>query len=160
MRIFLTILLLQIATFGYGHDIRLAIFEISEGQSVNQLILNISFDKDDLELSLTMNYPQISQGVKNDLIRKYVNENFQISLNSNSVELIINSIKYDDEFVRLTASITEFNESIKQIRVFNTCLIDYTEEHSNIIKSKLYDKVRSFRLTEDRISTVIDYSEM
>ena len=157
LRALLITLFLQLTTVGYGHDIRLAIFELSQSENSNGLKLSISFDKEDLENSIRHQYASTSGSDFNKLIVAYLNENFRLTINDLCMTLQVGSIEEENDFIRLKAEINEPVESVSKIRVFNTCLIDYTEGHSNIFKCKLNGKLRSFRLTESRISTEFEY---
>ncbi|MEL6556689.1 MAG: DUF6702 family protein [Bacteroidota bacterium] len=157
VRTLLITLFLQLTTVGYGHDIRLAIFELSQSENSNGLQLSISFDKEDLGNSIRHQYPSTNGSDFNELIVAYLNENFKLTINDQCLTLQIGSIEEENDFIRLKAAINEPVESVSKIRVFNTCLIDYTEGHSNIFKCKLNGKHRSFRLTESRISTEFEY---
>ena len=157
MKALLTLLFLQITAVGYGHDIRLALFELSRTEISNNLQLSISFDKKDLENSIQHKYADAGKGDFNKLVVEYLNENFKLTINDQRLTFSIESIKTEDDFIKLQATINESIETVSKIRVFNTCLIDYTEGHSNIFKCKLNGKLRSFRLTESRVSTEFEY---
>lgn len=156
-RVLLITLFLQLTTVGYGHDIRLAIFELSQSKNSNDLQLSISFDKEDLKNSIRHQYTAASEDDFNKKLVEYLNENFKLTINDQCLTLTVGSIEEENDFIRLKAEINEPVESVSKIRVFNTCLIDYTEGHSNIFKCKLNGKLRSFRLTESRISTEFEY---
>ncbi|MGB3464712.1 MAG: DUF6702 family protein, partial [Cyclobacteriaceae bacterium] len=90
-------------------------------------------------------------------IMKYLHNNFQLSLNDHCVSPVLQSISADDEFIRLKLSVANCSAKVNKITVFNTCLVNSIDGHSNIFRAKINGKDRSFRLTENRISTEITY---
>lgn len=147
--------------FGYNHDIRMAIFEISKGNE--NYALDISFDKTDLERSLITAYPELLPMTDNKTreshIKDYLESNFQLAINNKCVVPNIEAVTYEDEYVRIHATIPIKWQRVETINVFNTCLLDYNEGHSNIIKVSLNDRTRTFRLSAERITTIVDYRE-
>jgi len=150
------IVFIFIVQLGYGHDIRMAMFEISQNEQ--GYLLEMSFDKLDLEKSLITAYPSLSESNDREAaIIEYIKGNFQLSINDTCVDFEVEQITYEEEYVRVKATLPVEYKKIHIINVFNTCLIDYNEGHNNIIKSKLNGKTRTFRLSHKRTSTVIDY---
>ena len=158
MKYFILIVLLVANSFGYGHDIRMAIFEISKQD--NGYILEVSMDRDDFEKSIFSTYPTYKKTkesqVKEQFIADYLQSNFQLHINSRCQEMSVKSIDYDDENIRIVLALT-YKGKVKQVEVLNTCLIDYTPGHRNIFKANLNDRVRTFNLNEKRISTSFVY---
>ena len=161
MRYLLLILFVLFSCFGYGHDIRMAIFEISKDSK--NYTLDISFDKKDLERSLITAYPKLLTAKDNmtreSYIKDYLESNFQLAINNNCVVPNIEAVTYEDEYVRIHATLPIKWQNVETINVFNTCLLDYNEGHSNIIKVRLNERTRTFRLSSERITTVVDYRE-
>lgn len=161
MKKILIILLLLLCHFSYAHDIKMAVFEITE--SGNGYALDISFDKLELEKSLITAYPELLTMNDNErrerFIIEYLEGNFQMMFNGSCVSPEIHSVSYERDYVRVHATVVRHFTDIKTIDVFNTCLIDYNKGHLNIIKVSLHDRVRTFRLSADRIRTTIDYQE-
>ena len=160
MKTYLMISLLLVTLTANAHDIRLAIFEISEPSSGNHLLLNASIDIEELGRSLLEAYPDYinsSTAEQEKKIIAYITKNLQITIGQQLTKIKNVSINYDGEFVKVKADISDVTTPIRRIYIENTCLIESNRGHSNIIKCKLYGKLRSFRLTEDRISTVIEY---
>jgi len=153
MKSLLTVTVLLFTNLVYGHDIRMAIFEISEGE--NGYALEISFDKEDLFKSLSI---ALGAGETEELIKDYLEGNFQVVFNGKCITPKIEGIKYEEEYIRVACAIPSMLNKVETIDVYNTCLLD-NEGHMNIIKSKLYGRTRTFRMTNERTSTIIDYRE-
>ncbi|UII33454.1 hypothetical protein LVD17_06410 [Fulvivirga ulvae] len=161
MKYLLSILFVLFSCVGYGHDIRMAIFEISEDNK--NYTLDISFDKKDLERSLITAYPELltvkDNMTRESYIKDYLESNFQLAINNKCIAPNIEAVTYEDEYVRIHATLPIKWQSVETINVFNTCLLDYNEGHSNIIKVRLNKRTRTFRLSAERITTVVDYRE-
>lgn len=157
-RIALVTILFLSSYFGYGHDLRMAVFEINRVE--NGLSLSVNFDRDALLRSvLTANqeFETLTEPQLNELIVWYINHNLGLSINGNCVEIEFDSIHHDNENISLQGLMIGQYGNVEYIEVFNTCLIDYNKKHLNIMKSTLHNRVRTFRLSEDRIVTTIDY---
>ncbi|MEL7147427.1 MAG: DUF6702 family protein, partial [Bacteroidota bacterium] len=87
----------------------------------------------------------------------YLTKNLQINSAGTCTELTDFSFSYNEDFIKIRARVTGVSKPVKQIHIRNTCLIDTTEGHSNIIKCRLHGKLRAFRLNADRVTTVIEY---
>ena len=160
MKALFLLLLLSFASTLEAHDIRIAIYELSESDDKDHLILNASVDAEDLEKSLRSTYKeyqQASSAEKEQWMIIYFSKHLQFNIGGQFVQMKGFSFRYEEGFVKVNAVLPYTSRPIRQINVVNTCLIDYTEGHSNIIKCKLHGKLRSFRLTEDRTSTLIEY---
>ncbi len=160
--VFSFVMLFWVPMEALSHGMHMAIFEIS--QTEEGCSLNISFDKEDLVKSLLTNYPDLSG--KQDIasmrshIVAYLNSNFQLRFNTQCIDVDVTDILYAKNYVRIKASLlTEVNEMIRSVSVFNTCLIDYTEGHTNVVRAHLNGRFRSFKLDRERTSTFIDYND-
>lgn len=142
----------------YGHSARMAIFEVSEAEG--HYIISIAFDIEDLYKSVITTYPEFenpeTKPENEDFIKNYIEANFQLQINDKCQEVKLTSITYDKEYVRIVADIP-FAGVVSSVKVFNTCLIDYNEGHLNLFKVKLYDRVRTFKLDKERVSTAFSY---
>ncbi|MTI38550.1 DUF6702 family protein [Fulvivirga lutimaris] len=142
----------------YGHSARMAIFELSETDG--HYTMSVALDIDDLLKSLITSYPEFEKANTEreyeEFINRYLQANFQLQINSQCQEMIVRSISNDDEYVRILIDLP-FSGDAVSLNVFNTCLIDYNEGHLNIFKSSLHDRIRTFKLDKDRISTELSY---
>ena len=162
MKNFVFILLINLVVYEVSaHDIRLATYEIN--LSREGYTLDINFDKIDLQRSLVNNYPenweQINNEGMNGYIEMYLESNLQLSFNAQCVDINIESIVHDEEYIRVHASLSVKIDDVVTIEVANTCLIDYNDRYSNVVRSNLNGRSRSFHLNNERIRTVIDYRE-
>ncbi|MEO1049273.1 MAG: DUF6702 family protein [Bacteroidota bacterium] len=155
-----TILILFLAShIGYGHDIRMAVFEISKDDLGYRL--EISLDRSDIMrcLSPSSKHSSSKEDIEASIIG-YIQQNFQLVINEDHcLENLPNpSFSYTRDMVRISVQLPmERVNSIETIRVFNTCFIEHIEGHLNIVRANLNGRYRSFKLSSDRVSTVIDY---
>lgn len=145
----------------YAHDIQIATFEISD--AADGFAIEIALDKEDFGKSLLTAFPdlKVDSGIEvwEAHIKQYIAMNFQLRFNGHCEDLVIDNITYDENYIRLSGHIPSQIRKVSKIDVFNTCLIDYNEGHLNLVRSNINGKNRTFRLSENRISTVIEYVE-
>ncbi|MEO9482531.1 MAG: DUF6702 family protein [Ekhidna sp.] len=141
---------------GYSHDIKMAIFEISENES--GLIISASLDKEDFLKTLAATFPaEFPKGDIMGLAFEYLNDKLAININGACTSLVINEIEFGRLNIHLKGSLKVGATKIREVEVRNTCMIDLFEGHDNIIKLKLNNRSRSFRLNKNRTSTTAFY---
>ena len=157
-RIF-ALLFCLISYFGYSHDLRMAVFEIYKED--NRYQVKVDFDKADLLQSvLTANQVRLDElttADRNELIVSYINQNFQVAINGHCQEMSVTNITEDADFIHINLTLGKVLREVLYVDVFNTCLIDYHAKHMNIVKALFHDKLRTFRLSSERLTTTIDY---
>lgn len=146
----IVILTLGLNVFGFSHNIRAAYFEISKAEQ--KYLLNVRFDRQDLLKELGA-FSQLDEAVN-----KYLEDHFSLQFDEKSVEFVVNEVTMDDLYIKWSGGIAYPPQEFRRIKVWNTCLIDTIKGHSNLIVTKLYGRSRTFRLSSERLSTVIDYS--
>ena len=156
MRRLLIIFLIPLVNFGFGHDIRMAIFEISERNE--GLTLKVSMDKDDFYASLEKEFSSLSADNIEELSWIYLTKNLDIEVNETRVLFKTGEITFDTYNIHLTTTLNPKISRITKVKMTNTCLIDSIEGHDNIMKLKLNSRVRSFRLNKKRTSTIASYN--
>ncbi|WP_370090227.1 DUF6702 family protein [Ekhidna sp.] len=141
---------------GPVHDIKMAIFEIFETDS--GLAMTVSVDREDFYETLTREFPEKVKTHKiEDLAFLYLDSKTKITVNGACTSFAIHEIEFGELNIHLTGSLNLRVDGVKEIRVTNTCMIEHYEGHDNIIKLKLNDRTRSFRLNSKRTSTVATY---
>ncbi len=159
MRFLIIIVALAVGNIAYSHDLRMAIFEIS--QEDDGYKLNISLDKNNFLKSLLTNYPELAKNYSEELLEKYIASymegNLLLTFDDVCSEITINSVEYQKENIYIKAELEVSKDHVSRIEVLNTLMIDYNEGHLNIIKFRVNESVRTFKLSEERISTVVEY---
>ena len=152
----LSIILLFIAFVGFGHDIKMAIFEISENES--GLSMMVSIDKEDFLQTLKAEFSSDFQKRElEEIAQEYLQSKLSIKVNGDCRSFQLNEIEYGDLNIYLKGSLDGPGRSITEVQITNTVMIDHVKDHDNIIRLKLNERKRSFRLNSDRISTVARY---
>lgn len=142
--------------FGFNHDIKIAVFEIYQGKS--GLEMTISVDKDDflkvLENEFTLGLTSENLG---ELAFDYLDSKIAIEVNGVCTSFTIHEVEFGNLNIHLKGSLNTQVTKVKEVRMTNTCMIDLFENHDNIMKLKLNDRTRSFRLNSKRTSTIATY---
>lgn len=159
MKRILTIVFLLSLNFGFGHDLRMAIFEISEGE--NGLELSVSIDRDGFMTTLQENCNEsLIHHEFEDAVWEYLDSHMKIYVNDKLGKLDVGSIELGDQNIFINGALNVPDEiigEIREIRMTNSCLVETIEGHDNLMKLKINDRQRSFRLNKDRISTTATY---
>lgn len=156
-------LALVLAAFNYtpAHDVRAAMFEVYEESG--QFRLEIRLDRADILNALNQGCGEdayaLSREEHNSLIEQYIYDRFWLKFNNNHGNYQLQHYTYTEDYVVVNGVFQNINttDAIREIVVYNSCLVDLIERQSNIFRVKLYDKVRSFRLNKDRLQTIVSY---
>ncbi len=133
----------------FFHDIEIAKFDVY--QENDNLYLNIKFDKEDLNLALK------KDKVTKKTIQNYLNKNTTWVINHQNMKFKVNEILEDRLFYQVKCIFNKTISNIKNIEVYNTCLLEETKKHSNIISFQLNGKNRTFRMHQQRKKINVNY---
>ena len=137
-----------------AHDFKMAIYEIY--QSEEGYHLTIRFDIEDLEKSVRAEY-EVAPGQWQSKIQEYIRKHFYLKFNGEIALIRFGDISTDQDFLTLQATLGGITGPIKTIDAFSTCLINEVPDHTNLVQVAFHGKKRYFRLSEDRIKTLIEY---
>lgn len=154
-RSYLPILLLAgccLLSFGF-HDIQMAKFRMVEEE--NGYSFHLSFDRKDI-LEAVYAASAYEEDVLSQ-ISKYVKAHLTYTIDGADVKYSMDDIEYTNDNILLKGEFEHFNGTIKKIRVENTCLINHVPGQLNIMEFYIKEKKRFFRLSADRIATVVEY---
>ena len=142
--------------FGFNHDIKMAIFEIYQGKS--GLEMTISVDKEDFLKALAAESPSgITSENLGGMAFDYLVSKIAIEVNGECALLALHEIEFSNLNIHLRGKLNTQVCKVEEVRMTNTCMIDLFEDHDNIMKLKLNDRTRSFRLNSKRTTTVATY---
>ena len=148
--------LIPLVNFAFGHDIRMAIFEISE--NTTGLTIDISLDRADFLACLEKEFlSEFSEENMKELSWTYLRRKLKIEIDEIEIAYDNEELTMNRNIIHLSANLKFNNHSIKQVKLTNTCFVDIIEGHDNIMKLKLNDRLRSFRLNKKRTSTIASY---
>lgn len=138
-----------------GHDSKIALFDLFKEN--NSLELSMRLDLDDLAIALAIS-PDFEPCEYAPQISDYILDRLKIKINDKAIDICISEQTKDEHYLEIKASLGITEYGIKQIDVWNTCLIDNIEDHSNIVHARIREKTRSFRMNKDRTSISIIYN--
>ncbi|MCV9386522.1 DUF6702 family protein [Reichenbachiella ulvae] len=144
---------------GYSHDLKLGFFQCY--QINDNLYLQVKLDREEILEAVMKNGTTTTSG-KEDFkmaIFDYVKNRLALSFNDQSSQIQFFLIEYDEDHIHLRGHIKGFdpNQSIKNIAITNTCLIEEVDGQENIVQFDLNNKKRSFRLNKQHIQTEFNY---
>ena len=160
MRKIVTFLILMMGWISnYAHDIKMGIFDIHMVK--NRYQLDVKLDRMDFLECIKTNFTVINSYMTPENIKIYAEEyllsNLSIDIDDSCVEPMVTSLSYEDDYIRISAILNYQDEHVESIQITNTCMLDIVDGQTNIMRFDLMDRVRSFRLDEKRISTVVNY---
>lgn len=160
MKIWVFVLIFVIGYDGYGHDIRMAVFEISRSEGEKDMGIAITIDKEDFLRTLF-----ISSGVRsstNESLKKeaqnYFESNLTIWINGTCTCFKITSAEVGKNNIRLNGVFETTDAIIHEVQVENYSMFDVVEDQENIVHLNLNDRQRSFRMNREKIKIVATYS--
>ena len=139
---------------GFSHDIKLAIFEMSQGKEGLQL--NIVVDKEDFLRTLSSNYGDKRYDLPY-LASQYFDSHLIIRVNDQCATFTIATVEQNRYNIVLAGSLNMTVDWIEEVQVENYCMIDEIDRHENIVRLKLNNSERSFRLNRHRVITGAKY---
>lgn len=156
IRIFYSTAFLLSMNFGFGHDLKMAIFEIYEGKT--GLEISISIDREVFLQTLKADCSEtMLQNEFEDAAWEYLDSHMKIFVNDQFGSFHIEEIEYGRQNMIITGSLNVSVKEVREVRMTNTCLVDSIDGHDNIMKLNLGGRLRSFRLNEKRTATTAKY---
>jgi len=151
---YLLVIFLFIGFSAEDHDVAIANFDIF--QKENSIQLEIVMDKESVEKSLKECLKgEVDFNRKN--ISQYLNEKSTWEFNDDVVELEVINISKDELFYHIKCQFKNDLDVIKKIKIRNTCLLEKTKNHSNIMNFHLNNKMRTFRMHKGRKKILVEY---
>ncbi len=132
------------------HDAAIAVFTIYE--SAGTLKLKTVIDRADLSKELAVQESQIS--VK--ILQEYLESHCSFIINDTQVRFEVNQVKNDNDHIIVQSILKCDFKNYKIIEINNTCL-NTISNHSNIIRIRLNDTQRDFRMHKGRKQIELSY---
>ncbi len=143
---------------GHCHDIRIAVFEIFEGST--GLEMRISADRHNFIQTLKTEFQDsYCEEMFGKITAEYLLNKMAIEVDGHCTSFEVFGIEYSDENIFIQGTLNLNLKSIYEVKMTNTFMIDIIKGHDNIMKLKLNDRSRSFRLNSKRTSTVALYND-
>lgn len=151
-------MILLSAHFSYCHDIRMAVFEIYDGPS--GIEMQISADRHNFIQTLKAEFSDsFCEEMLGQITTEYLQSRLAIEIDGNCTTFEVFGIEYSDENIFIKGTLNLNLKTIQEVKMINTFMIDIIKGHDNIMKLKLNDRSRSFRLNSKRTSTVAFYKD-
>ena len=132
------------------HDVAVAVFTVYE--SAGTLQLKTVIDREDLSTELAILESEIT--VKT--LQEYLEAHCSFLINNVPVVIEVNQIKNDEDHIVVQSVLKGAFKSYNNIEINNTCL-NTISNHSNIIRVKLNDTQRDFRMHKGRKKIELSY---
>lgn len=132
------------------HDVAVAVFTVYESEGTLQL--KVVIDKEDLSKELGIAEKEIT--VKT--VQEYLDVHCTFIINEAPVIIEVNQIKNDEDHIVVQSVMNGDFKTYQNIEIKNTCL-NTISNHSNIIRIKLNDTQRDFRMHEGRKKIELSY---
>ncbi|HEA29313.1 MAG TPA: peptidase E [Leeuwenhoekiella sp.] len=163
---YIIVLLVAImATSTAWHKFYLSVTQVEfvpEEHSV-QVITRLFYD--DLQKALQERYDSsirveksYDQKKLNAFINKYIQQKFKLKINGNPAQLHYLGHKDENDYVVCFLETTDINE-VKSLEIENTLLMDAFTEQKNVIHTQVGDTHKSFMLTAERDTAVLNIDE-
>lgn len=155
-KLFLFLLLgsLMLQRVAQAHELNFGLFDLFE--EGDNYFMEIRLDRVNLANAIGTKVGS-SKEDWNCALSQYLNENLNLTINDHVATIDYRNFSFSEEVVVVSAKLDLPFQSISEIRVENTVLLETIENQTNIIKVSFHDRKRSFRLNKDRVSTVIKY---
>jgi len=147
-------LLLLISTLSYAlHDIPIAFFNV-EIHADNHIGIDMEFHKKDIDKIVALTYKQTASI---ELIERYILKHSKWRINNQALNVEICDIKDVHGHYYVKTQLAAFNGTLKNINIHNSCLVKHIPTHVNVVNIQYQGKKRSFKLSQQRLNTSIDY---
>lgn len=138
----------------HAHELNMARFNISENP--NGYSLSIKLEKKDLLIALQEQY-NLSHTPSTENVIRYVHHHFLLSIDDADIEYQLDWVGVDEHFYYINGKLLMHTAAFKKVKVHNTCLLDSSDQHANILKISAQGSTHSFRMDKDRTTTTVEY---
>lgn len=152
----IAIVLLTVLNFS-EHDAKVSHFDIVKEK--DHIHLNIEIDKAKFERSFTKNNASkyLDTDERDALIQNYVSNHFVITVNKKQLQIGSFSVSADQHHFNLEIRYKEKIHSIEDVEIKNTFMIAEYEDYIHIVRAKINNVVRGFKMTKNRQSITFSY---
>lgn len=140
------------------HDIPLAIFDLKLEEE--RITCVATFIREDLEIVLKKEATEINEnevaGIT-EILQTYLNTHFRLQINDRSIQMLVQKINYTKHHIEVKGIFSGVVQEIRQIKVYNHCMIDHILKHSNIMNFHFNEQEKMFRLHQKRKFMEVNY---
>lgn len=160
--LFLVFLVLSMSSFAM-HKFYMAIYQINYAPEKKMLQITARIFADDLNKALEKKYNKktfLGSGKESieseQLLKKYLAENFSLKVNGQSKPINLLSEEMDGDVLVCYLSIKDISK-IKSLEIYNSVLTEYFAEQQNIVNVTAFNVKKSFLFTETSTKQVLNY---
>lgn len=160
------VILLSVLLVSFAHPIHVSVTNIEYDQKLREFSISFRIFYDDFERIINRKYGiHLNLGTADELenqtlyFTKYINENFQIVTNKNSLlKPVFKSKKFDDKAIWLYY-IFENNKKVKSVTITNSLMMDLFNDQTNLVIFKSIDFEKGYRLTNSERNIIINLTK-
>jgi len=134
----------------FFHDVAVAVFTVYESEGTLQL--KVVIDRADLCKELSIGESDLN--VKS--VQDYLDTYCHFIINESQVSILVDQINNDEDHLVVEAILEKAPKNYQTISVSNSCLLSISN-HSNIVRFKLNDTQRDFRMHKGRTTIELTY---
>ena len=160
--LFLLVFVFSMSSFGL-HKFYMAIYQINYAPEKKMLQITTRIFADDLNKALEKKYKKKTflgsgkESVESEqLLKKYLAENFTLKVNGQSKPINLLSEEMDGDVLVCYLSIRDIPK-IKSLEIYNAVLIECFPEQQNIVNVTAFNDKKSFLFTETSTKQVLNY---
>jgi len=161
-KLFLLVFLVPLFAFN-AHKFYLSLTQIEYNEKNKSLEIIINVFIDDMETTLNkLHSKKFELDTKNEpkdsdaYFLKYLQDNVKLKINGKPVSYNYVGKEYDDDVVFFYLEVKDIN-SVQEIDINNTLLLEDFPDQQNLVKSKVQKKHKSLLLTKKEQSGIIKY---
>nr|WP_315150589.1 DUF6702 family protein [uncultured Flavobacterium sp.] len=160
--LFLMFFVFSMSSFGV-HKFYMAIYQINYAPEKKMLQITARIFADDLNKALEKKYNKktfLGSGKESSeseqLLKKYLAENFTLKVNGQSKSINLLSEEMDGDVLVCYLSIRDIPK-IKSLEIYNSVLTECFAEQQNIVNVMAFNVKKSFLFTETSTKQVLNY---
>ena len=120
------------------HGDHLALFSFYQQNEV--IMVKASFTTHEFMMASKVTYNDINE----EVITNYLKDHFEIHINESFVDYYMDNFNLSAHHFDVFLKLECFYENVEKITIKNTCLLNYNENHSNVIQLRFNDSERDF----------------
>lgn len=152
--ILLLLALLVVQKVARSHELNFGLFDLYERNKT--YFIEMRLDRVNL-VNAVGTQVEKTKDDWNCALSQYLNNHISLEFNGKEALFQYNEFTFLEDVIVVQAQLDISHQTIAEIRVENTVLLELINNQTNIIKTSFHEKKRSFRLTKDRVSTIIKY---
>lgn len=118
--------------------------------------MSVTADRFYLSECVRKTYPLSNESFQT-LLQDYLGFTVEIDIDGECTSFEIREVTYGAENMLITVDLDQNAKEISEVKLTNSFMTELVEGHENIMKLNVNDRIRSFRLNEQRTKTIASY---